>query len=130
MSKTHLNCSKCGVNPRKKTYSWCQPCVNAYEKERWAKTDLKARRDKHLKSRYGIDYSWFLQQLKGQDGKCLLCLTDMTLEGHSSTKVCVDHDHKTGKVRGLLCNHCNRALGLFRDDAATVSRALAYLRKE
>ena len=42
-------------------------------------------------------------------------------------KLCIDHDHVTGKVRGLLCNPCNTALGLFKDNLTHLQRAIDYL---
>jgi hypothetical protein len=72
--------------------------------------------------KYGItpedwDYLWELQ-----DGQCATCRIDLTV-----VKVCVDHDHKTNEVRGLLCNECNHGLGKFKDDAETLMRAAKYV---
>jgi len=67
-----------------------------------------------------------------QDGKCAIC---GVTEGHRSRygRVCrlaVDHDQRTGKVRGLLCNSCNRGLGRFKDSIKTLEAALRYLQRE
>ncbi len=43
--------------------------------------------------------------------------------------LCIDHDHKTHKIRNLLCNNCNTGLGLFNDDILVLSSAIDYLKK-
>lgn len=60
-----------------------------------------------------------LQELKNSTKECVICGTEGTLV--------VDHDHTTGKVRGMLCNHCNRGLGHFRDDPTLLEFAAQYL---
>lgn len=59
-----------------------------------------------------------------QKGMCLVCRRPLVL---GSPSVCVDHNHKSGMVRGLLCFLCNRALGLLGDDIDRLYNALAYL---
>lgn len=64
-----------------------------------------------------------------QGGVCAICKKP---ERHRSNgpkvkRLAVDHDHTTGEVRGLLCNNCNRALGLFGDDVTALQAAIDYL---
>ena len=61
------------------------------------------QRRNYRKSVYGITEEQYNLQLKAQDGKCLLC--------REQRRLCVDHDHKTGKIRGLICHRCNTMLG-------------------
>lgn len=58
-----------------------------------------------------------------QDGKCAIC-------GDPSDQLEIDHDHKTGKVRGLLCGSCNRGIGQLRDDPEILQKALEYIQSE
>jgi hypothetical protein len=61
-----------------------------------------------------------LKKLKTNTKLCEIC--------GSEEKLVVDHDHNSGLVRGMLCNHCNRGLGHFRDDVARLEKAKQYLR--
>jgi len=70
--------------------------------------------------------------LKEQDGRCAIC---GRLDGHrsrygTSCKLAVDHDHKDGTVRGLLCNNCNRGLGRFKDSVVLLQAAIRYLQRK
>jgi len=60
-----------------------------------------------------------LKELKSTVKQCVICGVE--------EKLVVDHNHKTGKIRGLLCNHCNRGLGHFRDDPTLLEFAAQYL---
>ena len=62
--------------------------------------------------------------LAAQDGKCAICGTTST---GNRKAFHVDHDHKTGKVRGLLCSNCNTGIGNLRDDIGLLNRAIEYL---
>jgi hypothetical protein len=60
-----------------------------------------------------------LVELKASVTQCVICGTE--------EKLVVDHDHKTGEIRGMLCNHCNRGLGHFKDDPMLLEFAAQYL---
>jgi hypothetical protein len=60
--------------------------------------------------------------LQAQNGKCSICGSFP-----NGKRLSIDHNHSTGKIRGLLCSHCNLALGLFQDSVTNLSRAIGYL---
>lgn len=63
-----------------------------------------------------------------QEGLCAICHQPETVKyGDRVKDLAVDHDHETGEVRGLLCNNCNRALGMFGDSAERLLAAARYL---
>lgn len=90
-------------------------------------------RDWHLKAelkyrlkRFGITLTDYEQMLQDQGFACKICnATSLVGRGHGSW--CVDHDHKTGFVRGVLCHNCNALLGFACDDPNILIRAAAYL---
>lgn len=77
----------------------------------------------HLKSKYGMTIAEYDAMYAKQKGECAICKT--SIEGKGNAKI--DHDHRTGKTRGLLCNRCNRALGLLYDDCDVLRSAISYL---
>ena len=88
----------------------------------WAKENPDTVRNARFKRLYGITLEQYQKMLDKQEGCCATC-------GDNPDTLCVDHDHVTGKVRGLLCNKCNRALGFFQDDLDILKQAVKYLRK-
>ena len=82
-------------------------------------------RDKHLRQRYGFDHTEYDRMLQIQGGCCAVCLSKDPGKGFRYFHI--DHDHATGKVRGLLCAKCNQALGLLAENVEVVQRALNYL---
>jgi hypothetical protein len=79
-------------------------------------------KDRRLKE-YGITFSDYQKLFESQGGKCAIC------GKHINKRLCVDHDHLTNAVRGLLCTSCNLGLGYFYDDPEIVKSALEYLMK-
>ena len=81
---------------------------------------------------YGLTISAFDKLFKGQNGKCAICGLELVDENDKGRKVSnayprIDHCHETGKIRGLLCNRCNIAMGTFEDDIELLGNAVAYL---
>lgn len=64
---------------------------------------------------------------KYQGGRCAICQTDINKPGDRENPPHIDHCHTTGKVRGLLCPHCNLMLGHSKDNKDTLLRAIRYL---
>ena len=85
-----------------------------------------------LKWQFGITMEDLIVMLKDQDHGCAICHDKIVATGPgrgSRDLACVDHDHRTDAVRGLLCNRCNTAIGLFKDDPSIVQNATEFLRK-
>jgi len=86
---------------------------------------LARGRDAHLRRNFGITANDFDDILRGQGGGCAICGKLQASGKHFF----VDHDHKTEKVRGILCPGCNSAIGLMRDDPSRLASAITYLQR-
>src|SRR5574341_501963 len=105
-------------------------CACAIEKVRAYRATPRGRANVLANARrrkYGITQEQFNAQLAAQNGQCAVCRT--TSAGGRDGTWQVDHDHKTGKMRGVLCVACNIGIGLFNDDEARLSAAVTYLRR-
>ena len=92
---------------------------------------IRAGAESYLQRNYNITLQTYEQMYKDQNGKCYICNSDgFALKNSIRTSLVVDHSHKTGKVRGLLCPNCNRALGLLKEDKERITKLLAYLDKK
>jgi hypothetical protein len=131
-------CTKCKVvKPRSEFYahgkakggvhSECKVCECAKQRALTAANPERAalinRRSK-LKASYGLTLKQYQELLDTQNGTCAVCGTE-TPGGRGA--FVVDHDHKTNRIRGLLCNACNVGLGCFKDDVTTILKAVRYL---
>lgn len=128
-------CSKCGIEKplsdfgkysktKDKLNRLCKKCatkqsIDSYKRN--PKTKLRYR----LKREYGITLEQFEEMKISQNNSCAICKNPFK----NSVDTCIDHCHKTNKVRELLCNHCNRALGLFKESEKTLKSAIEYLKK-
>ena len=103
--------------PKAPSHLYCsQQCADSANTNRY-----------YLKT-YGITRGAYLEMLVKQDGKCAICRgTGFLMRDSHKTLLLVDHDHTTGRVRGLLCHNCNRALGLLHDSTENLLRAIEYL---
>lgn len=100
--------------------SKCKPCKEIQKSKAF------------MKRRYGITYDQYLEMLEQQNHRCAICGSSdhkNKRTGNLLQTFFIDHDHSSGKVRGLLCSPCNHALGQFRDNKAVLFRAIEYLTK-
>lgn len=86
----------------------------------------ECERDERLRNLYGISSADYDRMLEEQDGVCAVCGGNATTHNHTEGLV-VDHCHETGKVRGLLCDWCNRAEGLLRSSPENALALYHYL---
>ena len=109
-----------------KNRSVCKKCFAKKTKEYYHNRNHDELRDKEYKRRYGIGVKDYDEMLELQEGKCAICQS-VDIGSKKSKYFFIDHDHNTGKVRGLLCKKCNIALGEMRDDPDIVYQAWMYL---
>ena len=106
--------------------SQCKECALLTNKEKYdPQKSAKSMRRWHLKARYGLAEGGYIALLESQHGGCAIC--GATSCGGNRKYFCIDHDHKDGTVRGLLCNRCNRMLGTIDDDIKLLRQAIIYL---
>lgn len=91
------------------------------QNKRWKIKNPEKVRASMFKTRYGAPFSLFKSMLKKQRGKCAICRTEKAIH--------TDHCHKTGKIRGVLCQNCNFAIGLMKDSCKRLRSAIKYLSK-
>ena len=129
-----------GKRPNGRRKGYCRECEGDYLKARLAgskpardskraaartyKQSVRGR-ELHLAKLYGITLADYDAMLAAQSGQCAICSAGEP--GGNAKNWHVDHDHSTGRVRGLLCTRCNIGLGYFQDDPARLASALGYL---
>ncbi len=103
------------------------PKAEAYRKKN--EEELKAKgRKQHLKKKFGLTIEEYNKLLKKQNGVCVICGKKEIVKWKGILKsLAVDHNHKTGKVRGLLCYKCNIGIGFFQEDILILKKAIEYL---
>ena len=124
-------CHKCGeTKPRSEfakatrlpdgLQAACKKCKNAYYKnnyDKWRESDIKRR--------YGLSIEEYNKLKAEQNSCCFICGKS---EKDNNRSLAIDHCHSTNKVRKLLCDTCNRVLGLIKEDAEVLSNMIHYLK--
>lgn len=131
MSAPTKRCRKCSVDKplndftpdRKKVGGREHACRVCRRSARQAAGGAEARRAAHLRRAYGLTPEGRSALVERQAGSCPICLRPLASVKRSH----VDHCHRTGQVRGVLCSECNTGIGKLNDCPATLTRALAYL---
>lgn len=106
-------------------WSHCKECVKAKRKIYVVENREKIK-NYDLKKNFGIDLDEYNAMYARQRGCCDICGKHSTEQNRA---LAVDHDHKTGELRSLLCDHCNHGLGKFSDSEEMLQRAIDYLKK-
>ena len=131
------NCTKCKAEKDlsafgkrydypNKLLSWCNDCerIRKRDNARGRLLDPEIRAATTLKQKlwtYGLTETEYAALVAKHNGRCAVC--------GSLDPLCIDHDHVTGMVRGLLCHHCNVGLGHFKDSPELIEKAIEYLCK-
>lgn len=107
----------------------CKPCTKTQHKL-WVRTHRKQAALIELRrqcKRYGITPEQYNKILVAQKSICKICGNSNESYKDGKHRLFIDHDHKTGKVRGLLCDACNRGLGYFKNEPKLLKNAIQYL---
>lgn len=127
-------CTRCGeekdvelfpknTNGKYGRHSYCRLCRKKYDRERWENGLDQKVRAVRLDKKYGMTPEDWDRLHDEQLGRCPICLRTLAEVG----SIHIDHDHTTGKIRGLLCNCCNMGIGQLQDSPDVIRRALQYL---
>ena len=116
--------------PRTCDCGTCKKCLHRQRNAQWRKQNPEVHRErvrnshfKNIERLYGITPEQYAILLEAQDGKCAICREVDPVRNRLS----VDHDHKTGRVRGLLCMRCNGGIGMLGDSIERLENAIRYL---
>ena len=109
--------------------AWCKSCWTELTRKRLngpkRETELRQRKNRHLVLKYGITIDEYEKLLDSQKGLCAICEQPPA----GKKKLAVDHCHTRLINRALLCENCNRGLGMFKDSPDRLIRAAEYIRK-
>ena len=127
----HAYCKEC---VRTKNAMWVRSnkekhaatCANWYAKNK--STAAAKSSEWHYQFHYGISKSEFLSMVDSVNGKCQCCGITIVVGTRANNGAVLDHDHATGKIRGVLCSGCNKGIGLLKDSAVVLEMAAAYLK--
>jgi hypothetical protein len=102
--------------------------INEYQKQYRLRNLEKVKEDnrvRHIKRMFGLSAEEYDRMLEDQNGVCAICY----MKCETGFNLAVDHNHDTGKIRGLLCKNCNTALGLLKENPENMLKAIEYLRQ-
>lgn len=107
--------------------SHCRSCTS----KKWKTKSLEQRRDARLQKDYGITHADYVAMLEAAGNVCTICRKPETMKTRygKPKPLHIDHCHRTGKVRGILCGSCNTALGYMQDDPERLRAAAQYLER-
>lgn len=132
-------CNRCDdeFQPTSGGNKYCLLCATIVKRENHKHAMRNAREknpEKHLHykmkhdlSKYGLTIVSYSEMFESQGGKCYICGTSESCGRLKHRTLCVDHCHSSGKVRSLLCNRCNRVLGMVSEDVDIMKSMIKYI---
>ncbi len=132
---TEKRCRKCltvknasEFHPRKGggLASWCKQCLSIHRNKRNKDNPIQ-RRNQQYKAKHGITLDEYNRLLVAQNERCAICNKHIS---EFNIAFAIDHNHRTGCIRGLLCTNCNRGIGYLQDSQDILAKAIAYLKRE
>jgi len=123
----------------KSSWNRCQTCITENKKviikkypkrQQTKENNYKYMIAKHMEKTYGITIDIYNSMVEKQNGKCVICNGNEVYKSKGKVhNLSVDHCHKTGKIRELLCRACNQVLGIFKENIERFENAIIYLKK-
>jgi ATP-dependent 26S proteasome regulatory subunit len=93
-----------------------------------ARYTVEERRHKSVKYKFGLTIEQYEALKSKQNNRCAICNRTQQERVKLAKELAVDHNHETNEIRGLLCNPCNRAIGMMKEDPELLEKAASYLR--
>lgn len=122
-------CEDCQITyPVRQTGNLPTVCDSCFT-ERHRQRQRADRRRKGLWEKYKITLQDYQKLYDEQKGVCAICGKKTNGRGKENNSLAVDHNHQTGKIRGLLCSNCNTGIGNLRDDIRLLEKAITYLKE-
>lgn len=118
----HKECKDCRL--KKLSLPHIKLKASIKKKALWSKLTPQQKREKSLKRIHGIELKQYIDLEIEQNKSCAVC---KRILGKEIKRLCIDHDHKTNFIRGLLCDECNHGIGNFKDDISLLHSAINYL---
>jgi len=121
---------KIGKKGQKLYQGICKKCLNAYNLKKYHNENEEQRERRkllnsysHMKRKYGLTPDDFSAMILKQNNQCKIC--DCEMDDPQ-----IDHNHSTGKIRGLLCKPCNMSLGLLKEDTNSLRNMISYIEND
>lgn len=126
---SRLNCEDCGVEFQVRKTGKLPVVCDACFTERHRQAQRADRRRKGLWEYYKMTVEDYKKLYDEQDGVCAICGGKQVGRGQAKNTLSVDHNHTTGKIRGLLCTNCNTGIGNLKDKIELLEKAIIYLKE-
>jgi hypothetical protein len=131
MTPELIPCKVCQsvTNKKSRRIQTCQRCYNSIRATNWQRNNVEKHRYNQIKSVYGLEEADYKNLILLQNNLCAICnKPEVAVSKKGKVKnLAIDHCHTTGKIRGLLCQKCNTALGKLQEDKEILRKMIAYL---